>query len=300
MAITAVLWCWAASSPAGGLRAGHAQRPRERLEQRFDLVMARAAVQHLRVHVGARAAREALEEVVHQLGLQIADQPRRAPCVSTTAARVRRDRPRRGQRLVHRHHEVAGAHDAALVAERLVESLAERDADVLDRVVLIDVEIARGMQFQIEAAVPREQLQHVIEEANAGARPGTGRGRRGQRQADVGFVGLAVERRASALPSPHAGTPMACDAAELLRAVRAISRSVCASVPSVMRTQPAQPGSASGRAPECRAAAWRRTKRRGARRCAPARSSPGSARSAASANAAPAPAAPVPAAPAAT
>ena len=50
------------------LRARHAQRARERLEARLDLVMIRAAVQHLEVHVGARAAGEALEEVVHELG----------------------------------------------------------------------------------------------------------------------------------------------------------------------------------------------------------------------------------------
>jgi hypothetical protein len=56
------------------------------------------------------------------------------------------------------------------VAERLRETrLAERDADVLDRVVLVDVEVARGVQRQVEAAVPREQLEHVVEEADAGA-----------------------------------------------------------------------------------------------------------------------------------
>ena len=59
--------------------------------------------------------------------------------------------------------------------------LAERDADVLDGVVLIDVEIARRLQRQVEAAVPREQLEHVVEEADAGA--------------DV-VAALAVDRRA--------------------------------------------------------------------------------------------------------
>ena len=49
---------------------------------------------------------------------------------------------RDGQRLVHRHDEVAGAVDAASVAERLGHRLAERDAEVLDGVMLVDVEIA--------------------------------------------------------------------------------------------------------------------------------------------------------------
>ena len=34
--------------------------------------------------------------------------------------------------------------------------------------MLIHIQIARGLQLQIEAAVLGEQLQHVIEEANAG------------------------------------------------------------------------------------------------------------------------------------
>ena len=50
----------------------------------------------------------------------------------------RRDR----ERFVHRHHEVAGAVDALAVAERLGHRLAERDAEILDGVVLVDVEIA--------------------------------------------------------------------------------------------------------------------------------------------------------------
>ena len=72
----------------------------------------------------------------------------------------RRDR----ERLVHRHHEVAGAVDAAAVAERLRHRLAERDAEILDGVVLVDVEIAGRLHRQVEPAVRREQLQHVVEE----------------------------------------------------------------------------------------------------------------------------------------
>ena len=54
------------------------------------------------------------------------------------------------------------------VAERRRHRLAERDADVLDGVMLIDVEIPRRVQRQVEAAVTREELQHVIEEPDAG------------------------------------------------------------------------------------------------------------------------------------
>ena len=125
------------------LRARDAQRARERLEHRLDLMVARSAVQHLHVHVGARALREALEEVLTSSDC-------RSPTRSTFSAgrrrhaAGRRDRSPRRQRFVHRHHEVAGAIDAAAVAERLRHRFAERDADVFDGVMLIDVEVAGG------------------------------------------------------------------------------------------------------------------------------------------------------------
>ena len=50
-------------------------RAREALEDRFDLVVIRAAVQNLRVQVGAGVIHEAAEEIFHQFGLQIAHQP---------------------------------------------------------------------------------------------------------------------------------------------------------------------------------------------------------------------------------
>ena len=55
------------------------------------------------------------------------------------------------------------------VAERGGDRLAERDAEIFDGVMLIDVEVACRVDGQVERAVAREQLQHVIEETDAGA-----------------------------------------------------------------------------------------------------------------------------------
>ena len=77
------------------------------------LMMARSAVQHLDVDVRARADREALEEVVDQLGLQIADARDADLQVDDGMRPAAEIDGRDGQRLVHRHHEVAGAIDAA-------------------------------------------------------------------------------------------------------------------------------------------------------------------------------------------
>ena len=76
---------------------------------------------------------------------------------------------RRGrERLVHRHRRRAVACDSGTVAERARERVAERGEDVLDRVVLVDVEVAAGEQLEVEAAVEGEERQQVIEKADSG------------------------------------------------------------------------------------------------------------------------------------
>ena len=149
-------------------RAGYAQRARKGFEDGLDLVVIRAAVHGLHVDVGASAAREALKEIRDQLGLQIADQPRAHLGFDGEGRAAAQIDGGDGEGFVHGHEEVAGAQNAALVAERAVECLAERDAHIFDGVVLVHVEIAVALEFEIECAVAREQLQHVIEEADAG------------------------------------------------------------------------------------------------------------------------------------
>ena len=62
----------------------------------------------------------------------------------------------------------AVAADAALVAEGLRERAAEGDADVLDGVVVVDVEVAGGAGREVDERVAGELVEHVVEEADAG------------------------------------------------------------------------------------------------------------------------------------
>jgi hypothetical protein len=62
---------------------------------------------------------------------------------------------------------VGHAGDARPVAEGLIERLPEGNRHVLDDVVGIDVEIALRSDGQIEQAVYRDVVQHVIEKADA-------------------------------------------------------------------------------------------------------------------------------------
>ena len=99
--------------------------------------------------------------------LQVADHARPDAGVDDGVRPAAEVDGRHRQRLVHRHHEIARAVDAAARAERCRHRFAERQARVLHGVVLVDVEVAVGRQAEIEPAVPRHQLQHVIEEADA-------------------------------------------------------------------------------------------------------------------------------------
>src|SRR3546814_9487700 len=82
-------------------------------------------------------------------------------------------RPRRNverdarQRLVHRAQRVAVAADAALVAQRLGDRLAHRDAGILDGMMLVDMEIAHRLHVEIDQRMSRELFEHMIEKARS-------------------------------------------------------------------------------------------------------------------------------------
>jgi hypothetical protein len=47
-----------------------------------------------------------------------------------------------------------------------MQGFAHDDANILHRMVLVDIDIAFGLNGQIEEAVLGQQFQHVIEESN--------------------------------------------------------------------------------------------------------------------------------------
>ncbi len=83
------------------------------------------------------------------------------------------------QRLVHRQQAIGIAHDAALVAERLDERLPQSDADILDRMMIVDLQVALGADGQVDQRMTRDLVEHMIEKADT--------------RLDVGFPG-AIEQ----------------------------------------------------------------------------------------------------------
>src|SRR5262245_10731532 len=197
-------------------------------------MVAGTSVEHVHVHVGPRARCEPFEEVVYELGLQVANLWRFHLQVHNRVRTTAEIDSGDGERLIHRHHEIARTIDAFPVAQRLQERLAERDTDIFDRVVLVDVEIALGLQREIEAAVAREQLQHVIEEADAGADVVASLAVNGQPSLDLGLSCPPIERRAA--------LHRACLVA-ITDSSASMAALVCSRMPVVIRTHPGVAGS---------------------------------------------------------
>ena len=81
--------------------------------------------------------------------------------------------------------------DPAAVAQTFLERRAEGAADILDRVVAVDVQVAVAANRKIEQRVAGQQREHVVEEAEAGLDVGLAGTIEIDRQHDVGFSGLA-------------------------------------------------------------------------------------------------------------
>lgn len=145
------------------------------------------------MHVGAGAAGKAVEEVMDELGLEIAHEAGADPGFEDnggSAAEIDGSQP---EGFIHRHKEITGAVDSFLVAQGHVECLAQCDANVFNGVVLVNVEIAGTAQLQIESTMAREELKHVIEETDPGCDFVLAGAFESERDANVRFVRLAVQ-----------------------------------------------------------------------------------------------------------
>ncbi len=159
--------------------------------------MAVGAVERLDMEGQPGMDRESLEELANQLNVEVADLLGRKADVEDEERpprNVERD-PR--QRFIHRQEAVGIADDAALVAERFGERLAERNADVLDRVVLIDLEVALGADRQVDERMARDLVEHMVEKADARRDVGDPRAVEEQGDGNLGLFRLARDRGAA-------------------------------------------------------------------------------------------------------
>ena len=79
--------------------------------------------------------------------------------------------------------------------KRLSERTPKDNADILNRVMIVDVKVAGGSDAEIEKAVACEAIEHVIEKGHAGrdfAAPGTVESKSNRHR---GLAGLTLDLR---------------------------------------------------------------------------------------------------------
>src|ERR1700730_1325726 len=108
------------------------------------------------MNIGPCTQGKTFKEVVHQSRLQVPDHPRAHLGIHHSGSAAAKIYGGYSHGLVHRHQKIPGSQDSAFTAQGLIERLPEHDADILHRVMLIDVEIAVRLQLQIEASMMRE------------------------------------------------------------------------------------------------------------------------------------------------
>jgi hypothetical protein len=200
----------AARSRCGIDPRGLGQRAAHRLEDRLGDVVQIVAVVHGDVQRDFRVERERAEVFLQHVHVEVrhararhrhAEDQERAPGEIDGGLH---------ERLVHRHEGGAVADDALLVAQRLLERLAQHDADVLDRVVDVHLDVAAGLDGEIHEAVLGPGLQHVAEEGNRRLDLGASGAVQVELHGDFRLLRLALDAR---LPPVHGFSPPARRAA---------------------------------------------------------------------------------------
>ena len=146
---------------------------------------------------------EALKELVEQINIETADH---AACEAHVEHQPRaagqiEHHPRQG--LVQRHIGMPVTSDTLLVSDRLGEGLTQRDADILHRVVRVDVQITPGEDIQIDQTMPGDLVEHVLEKRYPGLHACHPAAVEIDRDSDLRLQGIAFDAGAASHRSLH-------------------------------------------------------------------------------------------------
>src|SRR5438093_766012 len=142
---------------------GVGERAADGLEHRLRDVVEIVAVVHDHVQGELGVDSKGAEELLQEVEVEVRHATSRHRDAEDEERAPRQVHGRRDERLVHRDETGAVAHDALLVAERQTERLPEHDADVLDRMVLVHLDVALCLDGEVHEAVLRPGLEHVAE-----------------------------------------------------------------------------------------------------------------------------------------
>jgi hypothetical protein len=173
----------------------HSERAPERFESGFGLMVRVGAAEVVDVQGHVRVINEALEEFMNQIDVELPDARACKIDVEIKSGPTGQVDNYAGQCFIERDVSVAVSAHAFLVTYRFGKRLAKRDADVLNRVMRIDVKIAARFDFEIEQAMPRDLVKHVIEKRNLRREAGAARAVEVQPHIDLCLQGVATDLR---------------------------------------------------------------------------------------------------------
>src|SRR5499426_999415 len=204
----------------------HPERAGEGLEDGLRLVVRVRAAQPVDVQGDLRVVDETLEELVHEVDVELADPRAHKRHVELEPGAAGEVDHHARERLVERNVGVAEAAHPLLVAERLRDRLTDRDPDVLHGVVRVDVQVACRGHIEVEQPMASHLVEHVVEKRNACRERRLPGAVEVHRDGDLRLGGVAGDRR-----FPHR-----------LSARAAASNSFSPGVPTVSRRQLARSG----------------------------------------------------------
>jgi len=185
------------TGPARVDLGGQAQRPGEGLEAGLHDVVGIHPIQLADVQREAGVVHHRHKELFDQFGVVRADllgRDLQTKAQVRPAAAIERHLH---QGLIERRHEVAEAVDAAAVAQRLRQGLADGDAHIFIGVVIVDVGVAHRVHLQINQPMAADLVKHVIEKRHAGVRLAATGAIKVELHAHIGFTGDAVDLAAT-------------------------------------------------------------------------------------------------------
>lgn len=111
--------------------------------------------------------RQPLEEFANQIDIKSADRRAGEIDVERQARSTGKVNNHPGQRFVERHISMSITTNSLLPTQRLGHCLSEGNADILDRVMCVDVQIPGRLYLEIDHSMPRHLLEHVVEKRDA-------------------------------------------------------------------------------------------------------------------------------------
>ncbi len=156
-------------------------------------MMGVTAAQIVDVQRDQRVVDEALEKFPKQIDIEVADtgagQFNRI--LQTRPPRTVERHPRQG--FIQRHIGMTVTANPAFIAQRLLDCLAQGNADVLDGMMGVDMQIALGFDLKINQAMSGDLIEHVVEKRQATSKFGVSSTVQIDLNLNPGFQGIALD-----------------------------------------------------------------------------------------------------------